>query len=134
MELDPPHETGPCPQASEGSGRASEEPDPRGFHELAFLGSSKASEAERETEERDIGPEFDSYEDLAGDKLRLLDRYVRVFPSSLCAFWFPFLVVGRLVLSELSGSQYNSVIFCLLFCLVLSVYVGVPCFFFIGMG
>lgn len=48
--------------------------DPRGFHELAFLGQSNASEAEPELEERDIGPEFDSYEDLDGDKLRLLDR------------------------------------------------------------
>jgi len=52
-----------------------EEPDPRGFHELAFLGQSNASEAEPELEERDIGPEFDSYEDLDGDKLRLLDRW-----------------------------------------------------------
>lgn len=50
------------------------EADPRGFHELAFLGKSNAAEAEPELEERDIGPEFDSYEDLAGDKLRLLDR------------------------------------------------------------
>lgn len=51
------------------------EADPRGFHELAFLGKSNAAEAEPELEERDIGPEFDSYEDLAGDKLRLLDRW-----------------------------------------------------------
>lgn len=51
-----------------------EEADPRGFHELAFLGHSNASEAEPELEERDVGPEFDSYEDLDGDKLRLLDR------------------------------------------------------------
>lgn len=56
------------------SERPPEEPDPRGFHELAFLGQSNASEAEPELEERDIGPEFDSYEDLDGDKLRLLDR------------------------------------------------------------
>lgn len=53
-----------------------EEPDPRGFHELAFLGQSNASDAEPELEERDVGPEFDSYEDLDGDKLRLLDRCV----------------------------------------------------------
>ncbi|CAN0052524.1 unnamed protein product, partial [Hapterophycus canaliculatus] len=50
-----------------------EEPDPRGFHELAFLGQTNASDAEPELEERDVGPEFDSYEDLDGDKLRLLD-------------------------------------------------------------
>lgn len=56
--------------------RPPEEPDPRGFHELAFLGQSNTSEGEPELEleERDIGPEFDSYEDLDGDKLRLLDR------------------------------------------------------------
>lgn len=58
---------------SDGPPEASE-PDPRGFHELAFLGQTNASEAEPELEERDIGPEFDSYEDLDGDKLRLLDR------------------------------------------------------------
>lgn len=55
--------------------REAAEPDPRGFHELAFLGQSNACEAEPELEERDIGPEFDSYEDLDGDKLRLLDRW-----------------------------------------------------------
>lgn len=62
----------------EGRGEAAAEEveaDPRGFHELAFLGKSNAAEAEPELEERDIGPEFDSYEDLAGDKLRLLDRW-----------------------------------------------------------
>ena len=56
--------------------REEAEADPRGFHELAFLGQSNACEAEPELEERDIGPEFDSYEDLDGDKLRLLDRWV----------------------------------------------------------
>lgn len=56
--------------------REEAEPDPRGFHELAFLGQSNACEAEPELEERDVGPEFDSYEDLDGDKLRLLDRWV----------------------------------------------------------
>lgn len=62
------------PKSDRSPGR--DEPDPRGFHELAFLGQSNACEAEPELEERDIGPEFDSYEDLDGDKLRLLDRWV----------------------------------------------------------
>lgn len=49
--------------------------DPRGFHELAFLGEA-SSEVECEVEEWEVGAEFDSYEDIAGDKLRLLDRWV----------------------------------------------------------
>ncbi|CAM9197205.1 unnamed protein product, partial [Ectocarpus sp. 8 AP-2014] len=61
--------------ARAGSEPPPEEADPRGFHELAFLGHSNASEAEPELEERDVGPEFDSYEDLDGDKLRLLDSF-----------------------------------------------------------
>lgn len=61
------------------------EADPRGFHELAFLGQSNACEAEPELEERDIGPEFDSYEDLDGDKLRLLDRWVGCQQGRTCA-------------------------------------------------
>lgn len=74
MESDSSQEGGARSDAVEGSRRAPEEVDPRGFHELAFLGQSNAADAEPELEERDIGPEFDSYEDLAGDKLRLLDR------------------------------------------------------------
>lgn len=73
-EEDAPHQE----ETMEGRDEAAAEEveaDPRGFHELAFLGKSNAAEAELELEERDIGPEFDSYEDLAGDKLRLLDRW-----------------------------------------------------------
>lgn len=51
--------------------------DPRGFHELAFVGEGR-QDAEREVDETALGPEFDFYEDLAGDKLRLLDRSVLV--------------------------------------------------------
>lgn len=59
-------------QNGEGSmGKA--EVDPRGFHELAFVGEGREG-AEREVDESSLGPEFDSYEDMAGDKLRLLDR------------------------------------------------------------
>lgn len=47
--------------------------DPRGFHELAFVGEGREG-AEREVDESSLGPEFDSYEDMAGEKLRLLDR------------------------------------------------------------
>lgn len=72
MEISQPGDGGTARPRSEGP---PEEPDPRGFHELAFLGQSNASEAEPELEERDVGPEFDSYEDLDGDKLRLLDRW-----------------------------------------------------------
>ena len=75
MECDPSQEDGARPERAGGSASPVAQPaDPRGFHELAFLGKSNAAEAEPELEERDIGPEFDSYEDLAGDKLRLLDR------------------------------------------------------------
>lgn len=87
----------------EGEGPSEEaEADPRGFHELAFLGQSNACEAEPELEERDIGPEFDSYEDLDGDKLRLLDRWVEreengaVFLLA-CVWWTRFF--GARVLS-----------------------------------
>lgn len=49
--------------------------DSRGFYELTLIGQD-VGEAEKEIEEKVLGPEFDSYEDLAGDKLRLLDRYL----------------------------------------------------------
>lgn len=75
MECDPSHEDGTRPERAGGSASpVAQQADPRGFHERTFLGQSNAAEAEPELEEKDIGPEFDSYEDLAGDKLRLLDR------------------------------------------------------------
>lgn len=86
MESDSSREDISRPEMMETEERPSGEADPRGFHELAFLGESNAAEAEPELEERDIGPEFDSYEDLAGDKLRLLDRWACV---CACSFVFP---------------------------------------------
>lgn len=74
MESDPSAEDGSRPERAGGRDAASEEADPRGFHELSFLEENGAAEAEQELDEAHVGPEFDSYEDLAGDKLRLLDR------------------------------------------------------------
>lgn len=52
---------------------ASHDEDPRGFHELSFVGED-TRESEQEVDEQSLGPDFDSYEDTGGDKLRLLDR------------------------------------------------------------
>lgn len=74
METDPPTEDHEPGGYSGGGVRSrSSEKDPRGGLELCFVGEED-EEAEQEVDESDLGPEFDSYEDLAGDKLRLLDR------------------------------------------------------------
>lgn len=73
MELDEDVGEGSVARQNGGSRAGSPEADPRGYYELAFVGEGR-EDAKRELDEGSLGPEFDSYEDLAGDKLRLLDR------------------------------------------------------------
>lgn len=63
----------PVPQSDGVPGGIRSEEDSRGYNELKLVGEISEG-AEHEMEEVDLSPEFDFYEDLAGDKLRLLDR------------------------------------------------------------
>ena len=48
-----------------------------------FLGESHLAKADREIEEKDIGQGFDFVEGDGGEKLQLLDRWVRIISMAL---------------------------------------------------
>ena len=55
----------------------------RGFHERAFLGVKNANLYPPELEERDIDCSYDYFQGDGGEKLRLLDKWVRTISMAL---------------------------------------------------